>query len=110
MAQCDAAGVNGSNRIHSHGTQHLRTMPNGRLGSPVLVLLRFWQRLPHGCRSDARGVLDLTCCLERGGREPRRRFATHPPASLVRDVRALHFLIRTPILKVCRSHLIAKNC
>src|SRR5215831_11066072 len=39
MAQCDAAGVNGSNRILSHGAPLLRMMPNGCLGSPVLVLL-----------------------------------------------------------------------
>ncbi len=39
MAQCDAAGVNGSNRIISHGAPHPRMMPNGCLGSPVLVLL-----------------------------------------------------------------------
>ena len=77
----------------------------------------------------------LTCCRELGGRELRRRFATHPPASqpakpiggqrlttptlvkdyemtsgLVREECALLFLIRTHILKVCRSHLIAKNC
>src|SRR6516164_1909219 len=39
MAQCDAAGVNGSNRIRSHGAPLLRMMPNGCLGSPVLVLL-----------------------------------------------------------------------
>ena len=40
MAHYDAAGVNGSNRILFHGTPHLRMMPNGCLGSPVLVLLR----------------------------------------------------------------------
>ncbi len=39
MAQCDAAGVNGSNRILSHGAPRLRMMPNGCLGSPVIVLL-----------------------------------------------------------------------
>ena len=39
MAQCDAAGVNGSNRILSHGAPQPRMMPNGCLGSPVLVLL-----------------------------------------------------------------------
>src|SRR5262245_28301629 len=39
MAQCDAAGVNGSNRILFHGAPRLRLMPNGCLGSPVLVLL-----------------------------------------------------------------------
>ena len=39
MAQCDAAGVNGSNRILSHGAPQSRMMPNGCLGSPVLVLL-----------------------------------------------------------------------
>ena len=39
MAHCDAAGVNGSNRIHSHGAPQPRMMPNGCLGSPVLVLL-----------------------------------------------------------------------
>src|SRR6516165_1404103 len=39
MAQCDAAGVNGSNRILFHGAPRLRMMPNGCLGSPVLVLL-----------------------------------------------------------------------
>jgi hypothetical protein len=39
MAQCDAAGVNGSNRILFHGALLLRMMPNGCLGSPVLVLL-----------------------------------------------------------------------
>src|SRR5215470_3166525 len=38
MAQCDAAGVNGSNRIMSHGAPQQRMMPNGCLGSPVLVL------------------------------------------------------------------------
>src|SRR5215468_4367785 len=39
MAQCDAAGVNGSNRILSHGAPQPRMMPNGCLGSPVIVLL-----------------------------------------------------------------------
>src|SRR6516225_9741377 len=39
MAQGDAAGVNGSNRIMSHGAPRLRMTPNGCLGSPVLVLL-----------------------------------------------------------------------
>ena len=39
MAHCDAAGVNGSNRILSHGAPLLRMMPNGCLGSPVIVLL-----------------------------------------------------------------------
>src|SRR5215831_4876575 len=40
MAHCDAAGVNGSNRIISHGAPPPRMMPNGCLESPVLVLLR----------------------------------------------------------------------
>ena len=63
------------------------------------------------CRTEAREVpVRLTCCRELGGRELRRRFATHPPASLVREECALLFLIRTHILKVYRSHLIAKNC
>ena len=39
MAQCDAAGVNGSNRILSHGAPLSRMMPNGCLGSPAIVLL-----------------------------------------------------------------------
>ena len=39
MAQCDAAGVTGSNRILFHGAPRSRMMPNGCLGSPVLVLL-----------------------------------------------------------------------
>jgi hypothetical protein len=39
MAHCDAAGVNGSNRIFSHGAPLSRMMPNGCLGSPVIVLL-----------------------------------------------------------------------
>jgi hypothetical protein len=39
MAHCDAAGVNGSNRILFHGAPLLRMMPNGCLGSPVIVLL-----------------------------------------------------------------------
>jgi len=39
MAHCDAAGVNGSNRIFTHGAPQPRMMPNGCLGSPVLVLL-----------------------------------------------------------------------
>ena len=39
MAHRDAAGVNGSNRILSHGAPQSRMMPNGCLGSPVLVLL-----------------------------------------------------------------------
>src|SRR5207249_11295707 len=39
MAHCDAAGVNGSNRILSHGAPPRRMMPNGCLESPVLVLL-----------------------------------------------------------------------
>ena len=38
MAQCDAAGVNGSNRILAHGAPQAWMMPNGCLGSPVLVL------------------------------------------------------------------------
>ena len=41
MAHCDAAGVNGGNRIHSHGAPQVRMTPNGCLGSPVIVLL-FW--------------------------------------------------------------------
>lgn len=40
MAHCDAAGVNGSNRIKLHGAPLLRMMPNGCLESSVLVLLR----------------------------------------------------------------------
>src|SRR5262249_16457771 len=32
-------GVNGSNRILSHGAPLSRVMPNGCLGSPVIVLL-----------------------------------------------------------------------
>jgi hypothetical protein len=39
MAQGDAAGVNGSNRILFHGAPLLLMMPNGCLGSPVIVLL-----------------------------------------------------------------------
>jgi hypothetical protein len=39
MAQGDAAGVNGSNRILFHSAPPFRMMPNGCLGSPVLVLL-----------------------------------------------------------------------
>jgi hypothetical protein len=39
MAHGDASGVNGSNRIMSHGAPLQRVMPNGCLGSPVLVLL-----------------------------------------------------------------------
>src|SRR5262249_35596281 len=39
MAHGDAAGVNGSNRILSHGAPLPRMMPNGCLGSPVIVLL-----------------------------------------------------------------------
>ena len=39
MAQGDAAGVNGGNRILSHGAPLRRLMPNGCLGSPVIVLL-----------------------------------------------------------------------
>jgi hypothetical protein len=39
MARRDAAGVNGSNRIRSHGAPRLRMTPNGCLGSPVLILL-----------------------------------------------------------------------
>src|SRR5438552_4326560 len=39
MAHGDAAGVNGSNRILSHGAPPRRMMPNGCLESPVLVLL-----------------------------------------------------------------------
>src|SRR6516162_11890024 len=39
MAHCDAAGVNGSDRIRSHGAPPSRMMPNGCLGSPVIVLL-----------------------------------------------------------------------
>src|SRR2546423_4197832 len=40
MAHGDAAGVNGGNRIPSHGAPPGRLMPDGCLGSPVLVLLR----------------------------------------------------------------------
>jgi hypothetical protein len=40
MAQCDAAGVSGGNRILSHGAPLRRLMPNGCLGSPAIVLLR----------------------------------------------------------------------
>jgi hypothetical protein len=39
MAQGDAAGVKGSNRILSHGAPLSRMMPNGCLGSPGFVLL-----------------------------------------------------------------------
>ena len=39
MAHCDAAGVNGSNRMLSRGVLLPRMMPNGFLGSPVIVLL-----------------------------------------------------------------------
>ncbi len=39
MAQGDAAGVHGSNRIRSPGAPRPRMMPNGCLGSPVIVLL-----------------------------------------------------------------------
>src|SRR5262245_33954074 len=41
MAQRDAAGVNGGDRITSRGAPRPRVMPNGRLGSPVITLL-FW--------------------------------------------------------------------
>ena len=40
MAQGDAAGVSGGDRILSPGTPPVRVMPNGCLGSPGLVLLR----------------------------------------------------------------------
>lgn len=52
MAHCDAAGVNGSNRILSHGAP----LPNGCLGSPELVLLFGLDIgfLMDGCRTDAR--------------------------------------------------------
>src|SRR5262249_48827863 len=38
LAQCDAAGVKGGNRILSHGAPPRRLMPNGCLGSPAIVL------------------------------------------------------------------------
>lgn len=40
MAHCDAAGVNGSNRIKLHGAPLWWMMPDGCLESSVLVLLR----------------------------------------------------------------------
>jgi hypothetical protein len=77
----------------------------------VLGQIGFLKLVPFVCWTEAREVpVRLTCCRELGGRELRRRFATHPPARLVREECALLFLIRTPILKGCRSHLIAKNC
>jgi len=39
MAHCDAAGMNGGNRIISHGAPPWRLMPNGWLGNPALVSL-----------------------------------------------------------------------
>ena len=39
MAHCDVVGANGSNRILFHGAPLPRMMPNGCLGSPVIVLL-----------------------------------------------------------------------
>ena len=39
MAHGDAVGVNEGNRILSHGAPLPRMMPNGCLGSPVIVLL-----------------------------------------------------------------------
>src|SRR5262249_53578454 len=74
MAQCDAAGVNGSNRILSHGAPPGRLMPNGCLGSPAIVLLRTSQKLPHGCRSDARRTLRLA----RACRSDRRAKSSGP--------------------------------
>jgi hypothetical protein len=40
MAHCDAARVNRNNRVLFHGAPLRRMMPNGCMGSPVLVLLR----------------------------------------------------------------------
>ena len=48
MAHCDAAGVNGSNRILPHGAPQPRMMPNGCLGksrarlAPVLTEASSW--------------------------------------------------------------------
>ena len=60
MAHCAAAGVKGSNRILSHGAPLPRRMPNGCLGSPVLVLLF---GLDRGFLMDVRPTraTDITC-------------------------------------------------
>src|SRR5262249_23942205 len=48
------------------GAPTRRLVPDGCLGGPELVLLRSWQRLPHGCRTDAR--LGLGCSELPAGR------------------------------------------
>jgi len=54
VAHCDAAALNGSDRILSHGAPPWRMTPNGCLGNPAIVSLPSWQRLPHGRRTDVR--------------------------------------------------------
>src|SRR5262245_32392551 len=68
MAHYAAAGVNGSNRILTHGAPQPRMMPNGCLGSPVLVLLRSLQSLPHGCRTEVDCETSLTALVRAGPR------------------------------------------
>jgi hypothetical protein len=37
VAQCDAAVLNGSDRMHSHGAPPWRMTPNEHLGNPALI-------------------------------------------------------------------------
>jgi hypothetical protein len=56
VAHHDAAVLNGSDRILSHGAPPSGMTPNGYLGRPAIVSLPSWQRLPHGRRTDARSA------------------------------------------------------
>src|SRR5262249_15519210 len=55
VAHRDAAVLNGSDRIHSHGAPPRRMTPNGCLGSPVMLWCQFdsvvksqvWHETPH---------------------------------------------------------------
>jgi hypothetical protein len=64
VAHRDAAVLNGSDRIHSHGGPPRRMTPNGCLVGPVIVVLRSWQRLAHGGRTEARTIRRDGRCRE----------------------------------------------
>ena len=105
----------GERRIGEGERETRRLAPNRPASSasvmlPIVSCRRTVVISAKVCRTEAREVpVRLTCCRELGGRElPRRSQRTLRLAWFGRS--ALLFLIRTPILKVCQSHLIAKNC
>jgi hypothetical protein len=64
VAHRDAAVLNGSDRINSLGGPPRRMTQNGCLVGPVIVVLRSWQRLAHGGRTEARTIRGDGRCRE----------------------------------------------